>query len=261
MIVHQTGNSRSNYSSNAAFYESESWDFHFHKNLELIYVIRGTVDCVVNNVKYSLCAGDFGLCLPYDIHSYSPRSDTRYWVLVFSEDFVRYFSKLYSGKAALGFPFRCDSSVESYVMEKLINNPSATVMTMKSCLYAVCEEYFSSVPLTDKDLRGAEVSALVADYIMENHTKKISLNDIARKLGYDYNYMSRYFRQVFNMTFTDLVNIYRLETAIELLEQSRIAITDVAYESGFGSVRNFNNFFKSKMGVSPSEYRRQAGRE
>lgn len=256
MIFHQPHNSLSNYNYNVAFYTDKIWDFHFHRNLELIYVINGAVNCTVNNIHYRLSASEFGLCLPYDIHRYEPEKDTLYWVLVFSEDYIRYLAKQFSGKKGDGFKFRCKSSIENYMKEQLVNDAVPSTLTLKSCLYAVCEEYLNHIKLLNKDHQETKIIPLIADYIHANHTKKLTLSDIAKKLGYDYNYMSRFFRNTFNITFTDFVNIYRLETAIKLLEETDESILSVAYESGFQSVRSFNNFFKNKMKISPSEYRK-----
>jgi AraC-like DNA-binding protein len=133
-------------------------------------------------------------------------------------------------------------------------------MVMKSCLYGIAEEFLASVPLEKNDVNDNDISILIADYVRDNHKSKLTLEEIARKFGYDYNYMSRYFRRVFDMTFTDFLNIYRLESAIDLLEKTDKTITDIAYESGFGSLRNFNNFFCLKMKMSPSQYRKRSAR-
>ncbi len=256
MIFHQSHNSLSNYNFNAYHYTEEVWDYHFHKNLELIYIEKGVVTCTVNNQVYNLTEGEFGLCLPYDIHCYKPKKATRYWVLVFSEDYIRYLSKQLYGKAGDGFGFRCDVPVENYLKEQLINNPSLTTLTLKSCLYAVLEEYLKSVKLTDKSTKEVRIISQISDYVLEHHTQRLTLSDLAAKLGYDYNYMSRYFHNAFNMTFSDFVNIYRLETATMLLEETDESITAIALKSGFQSIRSFNSFFKKSTGTSPTQYRK-----
>ena len=256
MIFHQPGNSLTNFNYNVAFYTDTVWEHHVHRNLELISVIRGAVRCTVNNVDYRLTAGDFGLCLPCDIHRYEPEENSEYWVIVFSEDFVHQFSKIISGKMGDGFLFKPSDIVKEYVDTRLINNASPSIFTLKSCLYAVCEEYLSNINLIEKNQRELKAITLISDYIHENYTKKITLRDIAKKVGYDYNYTSRYFRRTFNMKFNDYVNICRLEHAIGLLDGTSKSVTDVAYESGFQSVRSFNDFFKKNIGISPQEYRK-----
>lgn len=256
MIFHQTFNSHVNYNFNTAFYSDTIWENHFHKNLELIYVLNGKLNFTLNNVTYKMTCGDFGLCLPYDIHSFLPEKGCKYWILVFSGDFVHSFSKEISGKVGVGSVFRIKKPIENYVKEQLINNSSPTKYTLKSCLYAICEEYLQAVPLIDKDTKKTEIIVRIADYVSENHTKHISLKEIASMFGYDYNYMSRYFKNMFNMSFTNFVNLYRLETAVELLENSNASILEIALNSGFQSVRSFNNFFRKTLNTTPSKYKK-----
>ena len=257
MIFHQPHNSQTNHSHNAHFYTDEIWDYHFHKNPEIIYVLEGAVDCTVNENNYTLKKGEFGLCLSYDRHSYKPLKNTHYWVIVFSEDYIRYFVKQTSGKTGNGFKFNCSKSVKDFVVYELINNKKPSELIIKSCLYAVCEQYIKSVELIDDKIKSKETVALIVDYIFNNHTKNLKLADIAKNLGYDYNYMSRNFKKLFKMTFTEFLNIYRLETAVRLLDETDYNISRIAFESGFQSVRAFNDFFKKQMKTSPSQYKKQ----
>lgn len=118
------------------------------------------------------------------------------------------------------------------------------------------EEYFAKIPLIEKSTKEYGILTKITEYIEKNHRKKITLMDIAKTLGYDYNYTSRYFHNTFNMSFTDFVNIYRLESALLLLEETDKSITCVALESGFQSIRTFNDLFKKTMSTSPMKYRK-----
>jgi len=256
MIFHQPGNSLTDYNFNINFYNNTVWENHFHKNLELIYVLKGELCCTLNSVNYKVSTGEFALCLPYDIHSLTPNGLCEYWILIFSSDFVHSFSKEILGKVGNGCAFKAAKPIEDFVKSQLIYNNAPSKYTLKSCLYAICEEYLKNIKLINKDRKQAEVIALIADYVLEKHKEKISLLDIATTLGYDYNYMSRYFKNVFNMSFTDFVNLYRLETAIELLENTDESILDIALKSGFQSLRTFNDFFKKNTNLSPSQYRK-----
>lgn len=257
MIFHQPHNSKSSYSYNAFFYTKEIWDFHFHKNLELIYVVKGSVKCLLNNTEYTLKEGDYGLCLPYEVHSYIPQDDTLYWVGVFSEDYVRLFANHIRGKQANGFVFKCPESTNILLQSTLISENVPSIYVLKACLYAICDAFLCEVDFSENQGNKKTNISLIVQYISENHTKNITLKDIAKLLGYDYNYVSRFFHSTFNMSFTNFLNIYRLETAIKLLEETNKKITDIALESGFQSVRSFNNSFRLKFGISPSEYKRK----
>lgn len=254
MIFHQPSNSLNN-NFNAVFYRQEVWEQHFHKSLELVYVIHGSLRCHINGTEYVLKPRDFGLCLPYDIHAYEPGRDTQYWVCVFSEDYVHDFSKMIRNKVG-DFIFHCSPSVTRFITENLIHQPAPTRLSAKASLYAVCDEYSKTVNLTDKNQRISENIARITAYVEKNHTKDIRLADIGRLLGYDYHYVSRYFHSVFQMSFSEFLTLYRLETAVNLMEQTDKKILDIALESGFQSVRSFNDCFKSHFKMSPTEYKK-----
>lgn len=254
MLFHQPTNSLSN-NFNARFYTTEIWNPHFHKSLELVYVIKGRLRCCSNGNEYLLKTDDFGLCFPYDIHSYKPEPETSYWVCVFSDDYVHDFAKIIRDKTG-DFKFNCNSSVTQFITESLIKNTKLTRLLIKASLYAVCDEYSKSVRLTDKNKKISENIALITDYVEKNHTKDIKLSDIGKLLGYDYHYVSRYFHSVFRMSFSEFLTLYRLETAINLMEQSDKKIVDIALESGFQSIRSFNDCFKSHFKMSPTEYKK-----
>ena len=256
MVYHQHFNSLSGYRHNAHFYTDEIFEHHLHKNLEFIYVLKGTINCTVNHIRYRLQVGDCGLCLPYDIHSIKPEENTQYWVLVFSEEYVRFFMNQITGKKGEGFCFRCEEEVDLYIRRKLIENPCLTVLTLKSCLYAVCEQFLSHISIVDRDQLKTEAITAIDEYVREHHRNNISLSDIAQKMGYDYHYTSRYFKNTFNMTFIEFINIYRLETAIRLLDETELSITEIAFESGFQSLRSFHHFFKKHTNTTPTQYRR-----
>ena len=256
MILHQKNNSTDINNYNAYFYHDTYWDFHFHRDYEVIYVLEGFVECTVNNKTDTLYAGDFGMCLSFEVHSYKPSTDAKYWVCVFSDSYVRSFSKAVSGKVGKGFRFTCRSEVKNYIENCLINSDTTHVFILKSCLYALCGEYLANTNLTDKDKSLGKTEEILK-YVESNYKSSITLSDIASFLKYDYHYVSRYFKANFNMTFTDFINTYRLQTATNLLENTSLRIIDIALECGFKSVRAFNDAFKKQLNCSPSEYRKK----
>jgi AraC-like DNA-binding protein len=76
---------------------------------------------------------------------------------------------------------------------------------------------------------------------------------MAEEMGYDHHYLSRAFHEMFHMNFRDFVNQYRINYANELLMQGGRSITEVAFESGFQSVRSFNDVYKKMTGSVPSK--------
>ena len=255
-IFHQTHNSIGNHTYNVFFYSNVDYNLHFHKNYEIIYVVYGNILCTVNGKSKVLTEGDFAFCLSNEIHSIKAQGKSRVWVGVFSEDFIHEFGKFQKGKTGEGFSFRCPEPLMSYLKENLIQTTLSNVFQIKACLYALCDEYLKQNKLVEEKDKQSLLMNDIVDYIETNYNKNISLDTVAEKLGYEYCYFSKLFNRLFSMSFNDNINTYRFNTASEMLITTDASITEIAYESGFQSIRSFNNTFKKLSGLSPSEYRK-----
>ncbi|MGE3164309.1 MAG: AlkA N-terminal domain-containing protein [Planctomycetota bacterium] len=85
-----------------------------------------------------------------------------------------------------------------------------------------------------------------------------SLEDLARELGVSSRHMRRVVQQEFGAAPAELARTQRLLLAKQLLTETRLAITEVAFASGFASLRRFNAAFLEQYRWSPTQFRRQA---
>jgi AraC-like DNA-binding protein len=67
---------------------------------------------------------------------------------------------------------------------------------------------------------------------------------------------SRLFRRTTGMTFTQFLNRVRLGQAARLLQETDHVISEIAINSGFENLSNFNRRFRERYGRSPREYRK-----
>lgn len=100
----------------------------------------------------------------------------------------------------------------------------------------------------------------VFQYVAVNYSGHISLPEAAETIYMTPQSLSRLFRQSMGITFTQYVTNYRLEHAVELLLSTTLPILDIALNSGFSSVSQFNKSFKQKYGMSPGDYRIQSAK-
>jgi AraC-like DNA-binding protein len=107
---------------------------------------------------------------------------------------------------------------------------------------------------TDGDLINTLVNRITRD-----HAQPLAAADFAAELGMTESRFSRFFRRATGNTFPNFVNCVRVNRAGQLLMESDRPVTHICYEVGFNNVSNFNRRFLEVKGVTPSEYRRQAG--
>lgn len=254
-IFHQPYNSVGNHTYNVYFYDGIDYQPHFHKNYEVVYVLRGNVFCTVGNRSGTVEEGEFALFLSNEVHSLHSDGTSRVWIGVFSEDFIAEFRNSLNGKTGTDFRFRCTGSRMKYLLDSLIREDLSDHFTTKSCLYALCGEYLKQIPLAEPNARKSELTNRIADYVESNFRKPITLTSLADALGYDYCYLSRSFNRLFSMTFAEYLTVCRFNAACAMLTETDLPITDIAYESGFQSIRSFNNAFRRLAGISPSRFR------
>ncbi len=96
----------------------------------------------------------------------------------------------------------------------------------------------------------------MCDFIAANFLQEIDTVDIARAADLHPKYAMNIFRKSTGMTLSKYVNLLRLSRAQALLMQEGANVLKVAMDSGFGSISAFNKSFRHIAGMSPSDFRR-----
>lgn len=109
---------------------------------------------------------------------------------------------------------------------------------------------------TARDRRRAVEAAL---WIDENSHAELDLEQAARQVGLSPFHFLRLFSSVLGVTPHQYLVRSRLRHAARLLTDDDIAVTDIAYDVGFGDLSNFVRTFHRAAGVSPTKFR-QASR-
>lgn len=97
----------------------------------------------------------------------------------------------------------------------------------------------------------------VYGYVRKHYKEHISLDEIAEEVNMTVPAFCRYFKKISRKTFTKFVNEYRVVHASKLLAETSLQITEVSFESGFNNFSHFNKSFKEFTGKSPSAYRKE----
>ncbi|MCM8570236.1 AraC family transcriptional regulator [Gramella jeungdoensis] len=111
--------------------------------------------------------------------------------------------------------------------------------------------------ILETELQDNDRINVIFNFVKEEFTRHISLDEISEKVSMTNPAFCRYFKKITGKTFTKFVNEYRLAHAAKLLHEKQISITEVCYESGFNNFSHFNKLFKAFTGKPPSTYRNE----
>ncbi|MDB5209350.1 MAG: AraC family transcriptional regulator [Sediminibacterium sp.] len=101
----------------------------------------------------------------------------------------------------------------------------------------------------------------VMEYLNEHFHKPISLCEVASLTNMAESAFSRFFRARTGMTFIDSLTEIRLGHASRLLIATTKSVSEIAYETGFNNISNFNRIFKKKKGCTPKEFKKSYSAE
>jgi AraC-like DNA-binding protein len=124
------------------------------------------------------------------------------------------------------------------------------LLDIKRKVIYVCKE------INDKRRnRSIELETRITNYMEKNFLdSQLSLERIADEFHITPQYLSRFFREHFNMSYVDYVNDKRVSKAKEYLLSDE-KVKDAAIKSGFNNIGTFINAFKKYTGFTPGEYK------
>lgn len=97
----------------------------------------------------------------------------------------------------------------------------------------------------------------ILDYINEHYAEPLNLTEMGKRFHYNPSYLSNYFSENNQQSFSEYLQQVRIEKSIELLQEKDKSIAKISMLVGYSDHSYFCRVFKKLRGVSPSSYRRQ----
>ena len=89
----------------------------------------------------------------------------------------------------------------------------------------------------------------------------LNITDLAERLGLSDRHLRRLFEEHLGVSPIEVAISKRLHFSRMLLSQTQMSITDIAYTSGFNSLRRFNDAFAKTYKKNPREFRKELGQQ
>ena len=92
-------------------------------------------------------------------------------------------------------------------------------------------------------------------FIHEHADEELSLTEVGKVVNISANHLSEKFKEVAGINFVDYVARIRVAKACDLLRNSNLRISEIAFAVGFQSLSQFNRVFKKLTQKSPTQFR------
>lgn len=227
---------------------------HMHHCFEILVVREGCMHVDVDERHYDLHAGDALLFFPNQIHSLHTVEHSRHVLCLFSPNLVSAYNEKTSAKIPVDNLFR---PAPFYIKQLEQFSEDSSTFEIKGLLYSLCGCFDRTANYLEAKGGSNILLYNIFKFIELNYNKNCSLADLSKHTGYDYAYLSRYFKKIVGISYNDYVNQYRISRACYLLQNNEMTILEISNECGFNSLRSLNRNFKEQLGVPPAEYRKQ----
>ena len=149
---------------------------------------------------------------------------------------------------------------EAYFQTRVFDEEQYNAMLRLLSTFAEHLAMISNSIAQEGDGPPAREPALVGNakrYIQDRYQRKISLDEAAQAVNASTRHFCKVFKQATGLTFTDYLARVRVEKAKNLLQNPHLRVSEIAFETGFDSISQFNRSFKRITGLAPTQFRNE----
>jgi AraC-like DNA-binding protein len=252
----------------------KEYPIHWHNSIEILYVLRGSININIDTDSFELLEKELEIINVDEAHRIYSEKDNK--VLIFHID-PYFFEKYYKDINNIFFYTNSTDDGaqegEEYdllrtflakllceCVQKIDDFDKEIESILVDLLYHLINNFhyltYEKEELKEKTEQLARYHR-ISKYIFNNYDSNITLQEIAKKEFLSPHYLSHEIKYATGYSFTDLVNLTRVEESVKLLLDSDLSISDISDEVGFSHVRYLNKNFKNYYGCTPLQFRKK----
>ena len=256
---------------------SRAADVHIHDAVEFIYIIKGSVRITVDDREDRLSEGDLVMLRSRGVHSMrtEDRPVNSYYTLKIRPKLIRNLSpKNLAGRIALRFSvfnedlkhiWRRDELEGTEILrgyreliEKRDRSDDYNDISMLSSVVAVIYGVLSDGEAVFDEINSdANQIYESITYINENFAEDITAEQAAERVNMSYSYFAKGFKAATGKTFTEYLNITRINEAEQMLINTDMSVSEIATRCGYNNISYFISLYKKHKGKTPLSERKQ----
>jgi len=238
-----------------------------HHRFVLVLVLETSGTVILNRKQFSLSENCGLLIFPYQFHQFLDLAeDDLLWVIITFE-----IDDPDSLSLCRDRIFKIDRSLQEQVLHIIqsYNQKRTSLRDLEILLSATMflrrikqqlKDEFRQHPHHNPHSQGGPGQDLLSRIDKELIDYKWNafprIAQLANKLGYSESRLRSLFKEHFELSLGSYLRNFQIHTAISLMKNSGLSLTDIAYESGFSSTAVFSRSFKKHTHSTPKDYRK-----
>ncbi|RED40995.1 GH39 family glycosyl hydrolase [Paenibacillus sp. VMFN-D1] len=245
---------------------------HWHNSVEIIFVLRGTLEVSIDTVSHTLKEGDVLLINQHHVHEVIGLDMN---IIATYQIPTAYLKEHIAGFEGFSFAFQASKAgpesrdavsrlrrLLAEMVQLKYKQTETYELEMQAAMLGVLSILVKQfkVPLSEGGISERYMDRMlrIITYIDNHYREPITLQSIADREFLSVPYLSKFFSENIGLNFQAYLTSIRLKNAVEdLLRQEEIPIADLAMFHGFPNAKSFYSAFKNRYHVTPNEYRKQ----
>lgn len=222
---------------------------HWHFECELIRIVQGKAKIKIGDFCFEGQQGDCFFCPGEEMHYIISEPGAQVDVAIMDASLLPEITEKYA-IASPHLPPRipvqeCFEEIKKELSQKGPFYRETLEHHAKGLILAIFRQSTPAERKENESLHKKLIAKINSDFSF------ITFEDAVRYSGYSPAHFSKMFKKLTEMTFSEYLNIIKVENAIVLLRESSATMTSVSRKCGFSTIRNFNRVFKKITGYPP----------
>ena len=259
--------------------------WHWHSELEFLWLIRGSLKVFTAHQEYTLAEGEGCFVNRNVLHQMArlPKTQAVFLSQLWDVSLLggargsvfeqKYLNPVMESKELEALPFLLQNANQRKILEHIRTSCDAVdseedgyEMIARNELSSAWLLMMKEIPREARQSQNSENPAearvkKMMLYIQEHYQEKLSLEEIAAAANISTRECLRDFRQCLHTTPFGYLIDHRLNVAADSLLTSGLPVTEIAMNCGFSSGSYFTKLFREKFQITPLEYRKAKDRQ
>ncbi|MHC5202515.1 AraC family transcriptional regulator [Myroides sp. LJL119] len=253
---------------------------HKHSVYQFVFIQSGTGTHTKNAIDYNYTHGDLFLIRKNELHTFKTTTTTLFYILQFSEQAKRNLKELTANASGYtvalskaqspnnpkvsfaGKEFDLVLSIFEIVLQLVqFSNRNENICYFQiMSLIAIIERNLNYHPEENTSRKDKKHFAFILRHIHKNiqEPDMLSLDFIANKFSMSVNTLSNHFKKEIKMTTKQYIHATKVEALKNNVAKTNESFTQIANQFGFIDESHFSKYFKNKVGMSPTQFRKKS---